>query len=104
MIGALGPERIRSLQASIRVTCEDAAHVGCVWAFEVVQRISVPGDIENAHDTAVVLLDRADDGKRGQVAAEGIASHPGVGKQIAVISGSHKGAVHSAQEVERDYQ
>ena len=47
------------------IASQHAAHVRGEWAFKVVLRIAVPGNVENAHHAPLILLDRPDDGVGG---------------------------------------
>jgi len=45
----------------------------------------MPGDIENTHYSAVIFFDGTHYGRSRQVAAKGIVTNPGIGKEVADV-------------------
>jgi hypothetical protein len=85
MIGALHPQWVFSIQAGFGICGEYPAYIRRVRPVEVVKRVTVPGDIENANHAAMVLFDGPHDQGGRQDTTQRVPADPRIRKQVAVV-------------------
>ena len=78
VVGASLPVRIVSLKSGVWIGLENLGHVGIIRSRHIRKVLCVPRDVEDAHNTSLICLDRPD----GIIARHGpsqrVGGHPSV--------------------------